>query len=78
MIDGTNEDDVARAVETIKQLLIPMDDDKNIHKQKQMRQLALLNGLHDTDARCPYCGMTATTSSSVPTGRVGERGAADA
>ena len=58
MIDGTNEDDVARAVETIKQLLIPMDDDKNIHKQKQMRQLALLNGLHDTDARCPYCGMT--------------------
>ena len=58
MIDGNNEDDVARAVERINQLLIPMDDDKNIHKQKQMRQLAIMNGLHETDMRCPYCGMT--------------------
>ena len=58
MINGENEDDVAKAVEIISQLLIPMDDDKNIHKQKQMRQLALLNGLHETNTRCPYCGMT--------------------
>lgn len=57
MIRGDNEDDVAKAVEIISQLLIPMDDDKNIHKQKQMRQLALLNGLHESNSRCPYCGM---------------------
>ena len=36
----------------------PLDDDKNIHKQKQMKQLAELNGLHEMNARCPYCGMT--------------------
>lgn len=58
MINGNNEDDVAYAVSVINQLLIPMDDDKNIHKQKQMRQLAIMNGLQETDMRCPYCGMT--------------------
>lgn len=58
MITGDNEDDVAEAERIINELLQPLDDDKNIHKQKQMKQLAELNGLHEMNARCPYCGMT--------------------
>lgn len=66
LITGDNEDDVARAVETISELLVPKDDDQNVHKQKQMRQLALLNGFHETNTRCPYCGMTGHDQFNCP------------
>ena len=72
MITGDNEDDVAKAESIISQLLQPVDDDKNIHKQKQMRQLAELNGLHESNTRCPYCGMTGHDQFNCPS-RPGER-----
>ena len=32
------------AVKRVSQFLVPTDDDKNVHKQAQLRELALING----------------------------------
>ena len=39
----------------MKPLLRPLDDDRNIHKQRQLRQLALINGTL-RERYCNYCG----------------------
>jgi splicing factor 1 len=37
-------------------LLRPIDDDANEHKQKQLRELALINGTLRDDEYCHVCG----------------------
>ena len=40
----------------VSKLLKPLDDDENMHKQKQLRELALINGTLRTANYCSYCG----------------------
>ena len=39
----------------IEQMLVVIDDEKNVHKQQQLRELALLNGTLKDDEFCEIC-----------------------
>lgn len=56
LIMGDREEDVERAAKEVTSLLIPMDDTRNEHKQKQLRELALINGTLRDDDFCHLCG----------------------
>ncbi|CAM9175862.1 unnamed protein product, partial [Ectocarpus fasciculatus] len=55
-IQGETEDAVNTAVKLVNELLVPVDDEKNEHKQKQLRELALINGTLREDEFCQVCG----------------------
>jgi splicing factor 1 len=55
-VQGETEDQVEKAAKIVKDLLTPVDDDKNEHKQKQLRELALINGTLRDDEYCHVCG----------------------
>ena len=55
-IQGETEDAVNAAVKLVNELLVPVDDEKNEHKQKQLRELALINGTLREDEFCQVCG----------------------
>ncbi len=40
----------------VSDLLKPVDENLNIHKQQQLRELALINGTLREDEYCPICG----------------------
>lgn len=46
---------VDKACKLIEELLVVVDDDKNEHKQKQLRELALINGTLKEDEYCSVC-----------------------
>jgi splicing factor 1 len=49
VVTGDTEKQVLAAVRRVSALLVPTDDEKNEHKKKQLRDLALINGtLRDT------------------------------
>jgi len=51
-------DDVAKldeAAKLIEDMLVVIDDEKNVHKQAQLRELALLNGTLKEEEFCPIC-----------------------
>jgi splicing factor 1 len=56
VIIGDNQDNVDAAAQMITDMLVVIDDDKNVHKQQQLRELALLNGTLKDDEYCPTCG----------------------
>lgn len=56
LITGDREDDIDRAAKEVQSLLVPVDDTKNSHKQKQLRELALINGTLRDDDFCHLCG----------------------
>jgi splicing factor 1 len=47
---------VDAASDMIEQMLIVIDDEKNVHKQQQLRELALLNGTLKDEEFCDICG----------------------
>jgi splicing factor 1 len=55
-ITGDSEAQVEAAAKEIDGLLKPVDDDENEHKQKQLRELALINGTLRDDEYCHICG----------------------
>ena len=56
-ISGESEENVEKAVKMVEDLLKPKDDEAlNEHKQKQLRELALINGTLREDEYCPVCG----------------------
>jgi splicing factor 1 len=55
-IHGESEEAVAIAVRLVEELLVVVDDEKNEHKQKQLRELALINGTLREDEFCQVCG----------------------
>lgn len=55
-IQGDYEENVDRAARMIDAILRPLDDRLNEHKQKQLRELALINGTFKEDDYCPICG----------------------
>jgi splicing factor 1 len=56
VITGDTDESVDMAVKMVEELLRPIDDDKNDHKQKQLRELALINGTLRDEEFCPACG----------------------
>jgi splicing factor 1 len=56
LIMGEREDELDRAAKEVQSLLVPVDDMKNEHKQKQLRELALINGTLRDDDFCHLCG----------------------
>lgn len=55
-IQGETEEAVERAAKMVQELLVPVDDEKNEHKQKQLRELALINGTLREEEYCTVCG----------------------
>lgn len=55
-ITAEDEASVEKASKMIEELLKPQDDALNEHKQKQLRELALINGTLREDEFCPVCG----------------------
>eukprot|EP00939_MAST-03C_sp_MAST-3C-sp1_P002113 g2113.t1 len=56
LITGTDESKVSKTESMVADLLVPIDDDKNQHKQNQLRELALINGTLKEDNFCHICG----------------------
>ena len=66
-ISGDDQRAVDAASEMIEQMLVVIDDEKNVHKQQQLRELALLNGtLKENDAFCEICGEKGHRSFECP------------
>jgi hypothetical protein len=55
VITGDDQGSVDAATDMIQQMLVVIDDEKNVHKQAQLRELALLNGTLKEDEFCPIC-----------------------
>jgi len=56
VITGDDQRSVDAATDMIEQMLVVIDDEKNVHKQQQLRELALLNGTLKEDEYCQVCG----------------------
>ncbi|KAL7481809.1 hypothetical protein ACHAW6_007483 [Cyclotella cf. meneghiniana] len=57
LITGEDPAGVERAAEMVRSMLVVIDDEKNVHKQNQLRELALLNGtLKEAEEWCITCG----------------------
>jgi splicing factor 1 len=55
-VTAPDEDRLQMAAERVRALLVPVDDDKNLHKQQQLRELAMLNGTLKDNEFCHNCG----------------------
>lgn len=55
-IIAPDEQKLAAAEKMINKLLVPMDEEQNIHKAKQLRELALINGTLRDIPKCRICG----------------------
>ena len=56
LVTGPSKDQVDRACQMVAELLAPVDDTHNVHKQKQLRELALINGTLREETFCTLCG----------------------
>eukprot|EP00429_Kryptoperidinium_foliaceum_P008805 CAMPEP_0176007200 /NCGR_PEP_ID=MMETSP0120_2-20121206/3110_1 /TAXON_ID=160619 /ORGANISM="Kryptoperidinium foliaceum, Strain CCMP 1326" /LENGTH=607 /DNA_ID=CAMNT_0017339953 /DNA_START=2192 /DNA_END=4012 /DNA_ORIENTATION=+ len=55
VITGDDQRSVDAATDMIEQMLVVIDDEKNVHKQQQLRELALLNGTLKEEEFCTIC-----------------------
>lgn len=56
VITGDDPGAIDAAAEMIESMLVVIDDEKNVHKQNQLRELALLNGTLKDEEWCNLCG----------------------
>jgi len=56
IITGESEENVDKAAEKVEELLRPLDDQDNVHKQQQLRELAIYNGTFRDLETCHHCG----------------------
>ena len=56
VVTGDDPKGVDEAAKIIESMLVVIDDEKNVHKQAQLRELALLNGTLKEDDWCTICG----------------------
>ncbi|KAL7547871.1 hypothetical protein ACHAWF_016221 [Thalassiosira exigua] len=56
LITGEDPAAVDAAAEMINSMLVVIDDELNVHKQNQLRELALLNGTLKDEEWCHVCG----------------------
>jgi len=66
VISGDDPNALEAAAEMIEQMLIVIDDEKNVHKQQQLRELALLNGTLKQDEFCGICAEKGHRSFECP------------
>ena len=55
LITGDDPNKLDEAAKLIEDMLVVIDDEKNVHKQAQLRELALLNGTLKEEEYCPIC-----------------------
>lgn len=55
VITGDDQRSVDAATDMVEQMLVVIDDEKNVHKQQQLRELALLNGTLKEEEFCSIC-----------------------
>lgn len=56
LITGDDPSAIDAAAEMVESMLVVIDDEKNVHKQNQLRELALLNGTLKDEEWCHVCG----------------------
>jgi len=56
LITGDDPAAIDAAAEMVESMLVVIDDEKNVHKQNQLRELALLNGTLKDEEWCHVCG----------------------
>lgn len=57
VVTGDDPAQIEIAAEMVRSMLVVIDDEVNVHKQNQLRELALLNGtLKDNEEWCITCG----------------------
>ena len=66
VITGDDQNAVDAASNMIEQMLVVIDDEKNVHKQQQLRELALLNGTLKEDEFCQICAEKGHRSFECP------------
>lgn len=66
VITGDDQKSVDAATDMIEQMLVVIDDEKNVHKQQQLRELALLNGTLKQDEFCSICAEKGHSSFECP------------
>ncbi|KAL7557155.1 hypothetical protein ACA910_002435 [Epithemia clementina (nom. ined.)] len=67
VISGDDQRAVDAASDMVEQMLVVIDDEKNVHKQQQLRELALLNGtLKEEDVFCQICAEKGHRSFECP------------
>ena len=50
-----DQESVDKASEMVEEMLVVTDDEKNVHKQQQLREFALLNGTLKDEEFCHIC-----------------------
>jgi len=66
VITGDEQVNVDKAGQMINDMLVVIDDEKNVHKQQQLRELALLNGTLKDDEYCTICAEKGHRSFECP------------
>lgn len=66
VITAEDQRSVDAATDMIRQMLVVIDDEKNMHKQNQLRELALLNGTLKEDEFCSICAEKGHRSFECP------------
>lgn len=66
VITGDDQRSLDAASDMIEQMLVVIDDEKNVHKQQQLRELALLNGTLKEDEFCQICAEKGHRSFECP------------
>ena len=66
VITGDDQKSVDAATDMIEQMLVVIDDERNVHKQNQLRELALLNGTLKEDEFCQICAEKGHRSFECP------------
>ena len=66
VITGDDQRSVDAAADMIEQMLVVIDDEKNVHKQQQLRELALLNGTLKEEEFCQICAEKGHRSFECP------------
>ena len=66
VITGEDQTSVDVAASMIEDMLVVIDDEKNVHKQQQLRELALLNGTLKDEEYCHLCAEKGHRSFECP------------
>ncbi|GMI43240.1 hypothetical protein TrCOL_g2625 [Triparma columacea] len=67
LLTGDTKEQVDRACQVIRDMLVVIDDDKNEHKQRQLRELAIMNGTLKEDEYCTLCAQKGHRAFACPT-----------
>ena len=66
LITGDDQTKLDEAAAIMRDMLVVIDDEKNVHKQTQLRELALLNGTLKDEEYCTTCGEKGHKSFECP------------